>query len=66
MNPREASAVSTTSPIWSRSSSTADTVGFEIPVAREISAREIGALAPITPHTVRRFSSRTVAEVAPA
>src|SRR3954447_7817036 len=37
-----------------------------MPVAREISAREIGALAPITPHTVRRFSSRTVAEVAGA
>jgi hypothetical protein len=59
-------SVSRTSPASSRDCSASDTVGFETPARREISAREIGAPARIASSTVRSFmcfSSGAVARI---
>ena len=54
--PAPASA-SRTRPASSSACSASETVGFEIPARREISAREIGAPARIVSSTVRSFRS---------
>jgi hypothetical protein len=48
-------AVSRTRPALRSDWSASDTVGFEIPARREISAREIGAPSRIVSSTVRSF-----------
>ena len=50
-------SVSRTSPASSSDCSASETVGFEMPARREISAREIGAPSRIVSSTVRSFRS---------